>query len=230
MEVIVQILILFILTNCIIKLSFWKLPFIVVFIVLIAIFILFSTKYAVTESKIQFLECLNNEQLMKNIAVLVTVEALLSLSFCFMSLQSSLSRFKRYIAILLRGFASLLIFPALYYTLAKLMFLFSGIDFWRISLFFTLVIVSFMFLFSIGFKYLIKKRESKLELHFIISLFIACLGLLMTVNNRIVISSPTMESIVSTNFNFLYPLICVGVFFIIGAIWEKIKWRFRNRI
>lgn len=229
MEIVIQTLILLVFINCIIKLSFWRIPFIIVFTGLIAIFILVTTQFAITESKVKLLGYLNDKQLMRNVALLVTVEAILSLSFCFISLQSASSNCKIQIIRVLKGFISLLIFPGLYYTLVMLVFLFPGCEFWQISLFLSLIVISLILLLSIGIKYLVIEKELKLEIHFIVSLFIVCLGLLMTADG-VITTSYVAESPTSISTNLLCSLMCIVVLFLLGVIWEKIKWRYKNKI
>lgn len=74
MELIIQILMLFILINCILKLSFWKLWQVGVFSLIAAIFVVGTCRFAILQSKTQLSDYLNNTTIMQDMAVLITLE------------------------------------------------------------------------------------------------------------------------------------------------------------
>lgn len=88
MEQTVQILMLFILIGAAVKLSFWKWWQAALFGLVCALFIIFICRYAILQSKTELNYYLNNKQIMQDIAVLVTIEAVLCFAFVFVELFS----------------------------------------------------------------------------------------------------------------------------------------------
>ncbi len=75
MEIVVQILMLFIVIGCIVKISFNRIVYALSFGLVAALFILFTYKYAIVQSKSQITDFLANVKFMQDIAVLITLEA-----------------------------------------------------------------------------------------------------------------------------------------------------------
>ena len=93
MEIVIQILILFIIINSILKLSFWRWWQ--------AMFRRYSshfvpgTTYAITQSKTQLQDYFQNRRAMQDMAVLITVESAIGLGFCFAALMNGFGKRKR---------------------------------------------------------------------------------------------------------------------------------------
>ena len=82
----IPILILFIFVGVAVKLSFWKWWQALLFGIICALFTVFICQYAILQSKTQLADYLSNKRVMENIAVLVTIEAVLCFAFVFTEL------------------------------------------------------------------------------------------------------------------------------------------------
>ena len=84
MELIIQILIFFILLNCILKLSFWKTWQTALFGLLCALFVWFSQSVTVTLFKTQLEALLHSPNVLQDLAVLITAESAICFGFWFL--------------------------------------------------------------------------------------------------------------------------------------------------
>ena len=75
MELVISILILFILVNCLLKLSFWKGWQAALFGLICGIFITATYPVAILQSKTQLADYLQNTVALQNMAVIITLEA-----------------------------------------------------------------------------------------------------------------------------------------------------------
>ena len=82
MELVISILILFILVNCLLKLSFWKGWQAALFGLICGIFITATYPVAILQSKTQLADYLQNTVALKNMAVIITLEAVCVLCGC----------------------------------------------------------------------------------------------------------------------------------------------------
>ncbi len=94
MELIIQILMMFIVVITILKLSFWKWWQTMIFGAVAAGFILYMKQFAILQSKTQLNDYLHNREALQNAAVLVTIEAALSFGFCFAVLRNKFAQGK----------------------------------------------------------------------------------------------------------------------------------------
>ena len=74
MEIIISILVLFIVVNCILKLSFWRGWQAAVFGLVCGVFVAATYPYAILQSKTQLADYLENTVALKNMAVILTLE------------------------------------------------------------------------------------------------------------------------------------------------------------
>ena len=81
MELVISILILFILVNCLLKLSFWKGWQAALFGLICGIFITATYPVAILQSKTQLADYLQNTVALKNMAVIITLEAVVWFGF-----------------------------------------------------------------------------------------------------------------------------------------------------
>lgn len=226
MELIIQILMMFILLNCILKLSFMKLRQSIVFGVICALFIIVTCRFAILQSKTQLADYLRNIKIMQDIAVLITIETVICLAFCFTSLSEIFGRkIKRKLRFLYL-YPGLLIFPVLFYVLTQLIFFFPGIDFDTVSYAFAGSVLIGLPGMSYLMNYLLPERELRLEVYFLVSIFICITGLISTVNG-VVVYAPTSEPL---NYKAIgYSFIFFVIIFITGYLWNNIKWQIRKK-
>ena len=227
MELIIQILMLFIVINCLLKLSFWKPWQSILFSLTCSLFILFTYQYAITQSKTQLQDYLQNTKIMQDMAVLITIESVLCFAFCFISLKTiNGEKVKKWLKVL-NWYPGLLIFPVLFYVLTQTIYVMPGTDFSTIS--YILAGITFIIFPALSyiFKYLLPEKELRLEVYFLVSLFVCLIGLITTVNDTVVYAKE------ETTLNIKAVIISGGLFitvFLIGYLWDKIKWIiFRKR-
>ena len=226
MELIIQILMVFIIINCILKLSFRSLWQSILFGAICAVFIIWAKEYAIMQSKTQIADYLKNRTALQNTAVLVTAESAICFAFCFAALKNMFGkRVKRWL-MPLYWYPSLLIFPVLFYILTQTIFSLSGTDFDTIA--YAIAGITFVVIpiAAYGIRLLIPEDELRLEVHFLVSLFVCILGLLTTVNGDVTYAA------VKEPVNFKALGLSLGLFvvtFVIGYVWNKIKWSIRQK-
>ncbi|WP_029902614.1 hypothetical protein [Prevotella sp. 10(H)] len=226
MELIIQILMLFILINCILKLSFWKPWQAAIFGFICAVFILWTCQYAILQSKTQLADYLKNSYIMQDAAVLITIESAICFAFCFAALREMFGKkTKRWIQPLY-WYPSLLIFPVLFYLLTQIIFAMPGTDFTLISYLLAGGVLIGLPALSYLVKYLYPERELRLEVYFLVSLFVCIIGLITTVNGNVTyaaVEEPINIKALALSF------ILFAVAFLLGMVWNKVKWTFRQK-
>ncbi len=225
MEIIIQILILFILINAILKLSFWKWWQTVIFGVICAAFVVWVQQYAILQSKTQLHDYLSNHQALQDMAVLITIESAICFVFCFAALMNMFGKKKKRWIGLLYWYPSLLIFPVLFYILTQAIFNLSGISFSTTAYSIAGAILVIIPAASYGIKLLLPEKELRLEVHFLVSLFVAILGLLTTVNGNVTYAAVKEPLNIGA---IIYSIVLFVVFFTIGYLWNKYKWKFKK--
>jgi len=226
MELIIQILMLFIIVNCFLKLSFWKPWQAAIFSLTCAIFVIASCQFAILQSKTQLADYLKNTKVMQDAAVLITIESAICFAFCFAALREMFGKkIKRWVQPLY-WYPSVLIFPVLFYILTQIIFAMPGTDFTVIS--YLLAGGVFIGLPALSYlvKYLYPEQELRLEVYFLVSLFVCIIGLITTVNGNVTYAA------VEEPLNVKALLLSVGLFaiaFIIGFLWNKAKWIIRQK-
>lgn len=221
MELIISILILFILVNSFLKLSFWKGWQAAVFGAVCGVFILAAYPYAILQSKTQIAASLGDPEILKNLAVIITLESAVCFGYCIMMLQEWSGVRKKWWAVPLKWYPSLLIFPVLFYLQTQLIFTFPGVGFSTISYLFAGAVAVAFPLLRFFFKQLLPDREMRLEVHFLVSLFVCIIGLLTTVNGNVTYQA------VAEPLNWKAMGFAFGLFlllFLVGMFWNRFKW------
>lgn len=226
MEYIILILIIFIFINTILKLTYWKWWQRILFGLTCGLFVLYIYPHATTQSKTQLSDYLNNTQMMQDMAVLITLESVIYITFCFSAMRQLYGRsIKRWVKPLY-WYPGVLIFPVLFYVLTQLIFSFPGVDFSIIAYALAGGVLLLFPLFSTGIKWLLPEKELRLEVQFLVCLLVTIIGLISTENGH------TVYSAIDEPLDFKALLSAVGIFvlfFIIGYGWNKIKWRFYKK-
>lgn len=226
MELIIQILMLFIVLNSVLKLSFHRSWQVIVFSLLCGLFVIAVYPYAIEQSKTQLADYLSNAKIMQDSAVLVTLEASVCFAFCFLYSKKlfggKLSRWGR----ILQWYISLLIFPVLFYLLTQTIFTLSGTDFKTIAYLIAVAVTVGIPLLAWLVRYLFPESDFRLEVHFIASLFVCILGLVTTVNGNVTyaaVDEPVNWHALALAFGFF------AVAFAAGYGWNRLKWIVRQR-
>ena len=226
MEYILLILIIFIFINTILKLTYWKWWQSVIFGFICGAFVLLTYPYAISQSKTELAGYLNNPKIMQDMAVLVTIESIIYIGFCFLAMQQMYGRrIKRWVKPLY-WYPGILVLPALFYILTNTIFSFPGTSFTTITYTLAALVAVLFPLLSIGMRWLLPEKELRLEVQFLISLFVTIIGLMSTENGN------TVYSAISEPLDIKALLIALGAFlffFVIGYGWSKIKWRYKRK-
>jgi hypothetical protein len=221
MQYILQILILFILISSLLKLSFWKLWQVALCGLGCALFIIGTCRWAILQSKTQLMDFLNNAKIMQDAAVLITIESIIGFAFCFSELRAIFSLKKaKWWKPVLHWYPGLLLFSVLFYLQTQLIFAMPGVDFKALS--YTLAATLFVALplLSYLFKRLCPENELRLEVYFLVNLFVCIIGLISTVNGN------TTYSTASESLNLKAIILSLGLFitlFILGILIDKYK-------
>ena len=133
MDYLILVLIFCIVVGTTLKLSFWPYKWIVILSICASLFVLFSLSYVVEQSKTSLQAYFQNPAIVQDMAVLITIEAIIYILYCFNSLKriyhSSAGKSKR----VLNLYPGLLLFPVLYYVQASLIFSYPGVSFENLS-------------------------------------------------------------------------------------------------
>lgn len=228
MEIIIQILILFVIFNSILKLSFWKWWQAIILGLICAAFIIWAQQYAIMQSKTQIQDYLSNQRVVQNMAVIITLESIIYFAFCITTLAANkMDRIKKRLLRLLFWYPGLLLFPVLFYLLTQFDFLLSGISFDTTAYIFAGIIFMVISVAPFAARLLEPEKELRLEIHFLISLIITALGLLITVNGNVTYAA------VKEPLNIRAICFSVGVFVVfstIGYFVDKNKWKLKKRV
>lgn len=212
MEYIVPILILFILLNIFLKLSFRPWWYSVVFSLVAALFLLLVVPFAASQSKTQLEAWLQNPLVMQNVAVLITVETAILFAFAFIRLRQVLGTpVKKYILLPLDIYPGFLLFPVLFYTLTQLFFVLPGVDFDTSAYMFAAGILVGIPFFSWSMVRIVPEEELRLEILFIVNLFVGITGLITTVNGE------TAYAAVNQSFDVRAVLLALAIFALLFA-------------
>lgn len=220
MEIIIQILILFIILNTGLKLSYWRWWQTMIFGAISALFVIWTQQFAIEQSKTQLLDYLSNTKVLQDMAVLITAESAICFAFCFAALMNMFGKKEKPWVRFLYWYPSLLLFPVLFYLETQSIFGNPGANFSKT----TYLVAGATFVgipaLAFGLKKLVPEKELRLEVHFLVSLFVAILGLLTTVNGNVTYNA------VKEPLNVKAIGYSVGLFlvlFLIGYIWARIK-------
>lgn len=227
MEQIILILMLFVAINCAFKLSFWKLWQAAAFSLATAAFTALMWHYAILQSKTQLADYLHNTEALQNMAIIITLESSLCFGFCVAFLRGLYGKKNPWWAKLLWWYPSLLLFPVLFYCLTTAIFSLPGTEFSTTAYLLGGVVLVLLPLLARGVRYLLPEADLRLEVHFLISLFVCILGLLTTVNGK------TVYAAVDEAVNWRAIGLSIGLFtvlFVIGFAWNHIKWPLLQRL
>lgn len=188
MELVVIIVMFLVIFSVLLKMTFIPQYLCVPVCIALAFFVGESWEYAASQSKTQIADWLQNPELMLNMAVLLTIDVLMQISFCALEAKrlsgESLSKTEnaaRYITMCIPG---ILIFPTLLAILVVSIFAFPGVDFITIAWSLAAIIIIVGSLGPLMLKWLLPDWDLRLELMFMINVLIAILGVVATVNGR----------------------------------------------
>lgn len=160
--------------------------------VVLAFFTGMMWPFAIEQSTTQIAAWMANQQLMLDMAVLLSIDVALTLLFCVTHVDvhtaEHVSARKCFAYRALKFFPGLLIFPVLFCTLVKLVFTFTGMDFQVISWGMAAVVFVLIPSLTLGAKWLLPERPIRLEMLFLLDVLLGLMGIVGTVNGRTAVS------------------------------------------
>lgn len=195
METVVLVMMIVVCFNYLVKQTFRKAYFVAVSAVVCALFVGLAWPWAIEQSKNQIADWLADSALMLDLAVLLTLEVALQMTFCVVAahihtagrVKPSVVRLYR----LLRWFPGLLVFPVLFSLLVAAIFALPGVSFPLIAWSLAAIVAIVIPLGRWALKLLLPEREIRLELLFLANALIAILGIIATVNGRTAVAGGT---------------------------------------
>lgn len=195
METVVLVMMIVVCFNYLLKQT-WRKPFYVAFsAVVCALLVGLAWPWAIEQSKNQIAGWLADSALMLDMAVLLTLEVALQMTFCVVAAHiHTAGRVKPsvvWIYRLLRWFPGLLVFPVLFSLLVAAIFALPGISFPLTAWSLAAVVAAVIPLGRWALKHLLPEKEIRLELLFLTNALIAILGIIATVNGRTAVAGIT---------------------------------------
>lgn len=211
--VIISIMILSV-WSVVLKMTFCKTPAVFIIAAVSALLTGLAWPWAAGQSKTQIADWLANASLMADMAVFLTLEVALQMSFCVMFLSQQAGKahkpIKKTIYHILNYFPGILYFFVLFALLITLIFALPGVSFTTISWTLAItVLLTLPLLVWLSYR-LLPDESTRLEMLFLVNLLIALMGIIATVNGRTTVSSVNPVDWQS--------LLAVLVLVIIGAI------------
>lgn len=195
METVVLVMMTVVCFNYLLKQT-WRKPFFVALsAVVCALFVGLAWPWAIEQSKNQIAGWLADSALMLDMAVLLTLEVALQMTFCIVAAHiHTAGRVKPsvvWIYRLLRWFPGLLVFPVLFSLLVAAIFALPGISFPLTAWSLAATVAVAIPLGRWALKHLLPEKEIRLELLFLTNALIAILGIIATVNGRTAVAGIT---------------------------------------
>lgn len=181
------------------KLSHTPRWFIGLYAIVLGLFVYMSSDLASSQTRDSIASYIEQYSLREYITILVTIEAIILVTFAFWRTHTSSSATPRpkcqeqVILIALRFYPPILTLPTLLYLHTTLLFNWTGVDFELLSLGLAFATTLFFALVPSFIGYLLPEREIRLELLCLSSFFIFLLGLITTVDNHLVYEAPEYD-------------------------------------
>ncbi len=232
MELIIYALIVFIILGCSLKLSLWPWRGRMAFGTVVAAFVEYAGEAAMSQSKTQIADYLQNTAALQEMAVIVTIESAVCFAFVICWLRGIYETptkrpsgvVRRISVALLRFYPSLLIFPVAFYLLTQAMFTSVGTDFavtihaMAAAMFIGLPLTSWTM------SVLLPSDESRVEMLLFVACFVCVLGLASTESSCIIYKVKETPLDVKA---LAAALALFAVLFVAGAIGERTIGRLR---
>ena len=188
METVVLVLMIVVCFNYLLKQTYRKTYFVLFSAFVAALFVGLMWPYAIEQSKTQISDWLNNADLMRDTAVIMSFDIILQISYCMLAANMMttgiVKRRTLWLYKVLRWFPGIMIYPVLFSILVATIFSFPGTEFTTIS--WTLAAIVFVAIpaGAYGLKWLLPEKELRLEILFLCNALIAILGVVSTVNGQ----------------------------------------------
>lgn len=184
METVVILIMFMVGLSFVLKLTFMQPWQMIAEAVILALVTVSTTSIAISQSKIEISEWLQNPDLMLDLAVILTLDVALQIAFCICMINNTIKLKGRIVKNLLLFIPGLLIFPAAFYLLMQIIFSNAGMDFDNLSYCLGIAITIMIPLLVYAARYLLPEKAERLELIFYINCIVGLLGIIATVNGR----------------------------------------------
>lgn len=188
MELVVTIVMLLVGFSVLLKLTFLPTYGKLTVSIFLAVFTGLCWNIASGQSKTLISDWLQNPVLMLDMAVFLTVDVLIQISFCMIEARfiagDKLKKTASAIRLITLWIPGILIFPTLLAILVELIFALPGFDFQTVAWSLAGVVLILGMAGPSLLKWLLPERDISLELIFMINMIIALLGVVATVNGR----------------------------------------------
>lgn len=223
MEAVVIILMILVCFNYMLKQTFRKIYSVVFSAAACATFVVLTWPYAIEQSKTQIADWLADTTLMFDVAVVLTLEVAIQMTFCILSARISTAGKVRPMVIwlyrILRWFPGVLVFAVLFSLLISVIFVLPGVSFSLIAWGLAIIIFVVIPFGSWGLRWLLPEKEIRLELLFLANALIAILGVIATVNGQTAVAG-----IGEVNWNALVGIVALLVSGLVaGVVLYRVK-------
>ena len=188
METVVLVMMILVCFNYVLKQTYRKIYSVLLSAAVCALFVGLMWPYAIEQSKSQISDWLADSSLMLDIAVILTLEVAIQMSFCILSAHIQTSGKVKPITIwvyrILRWFPGVLIFPVLFSLLVSAIFALPGVSFSLVAWLLAAIVFIAITFGCWVLKWLLPEKEIRLELLFLANALIAILGVIATVNGQ----------------------------------------------
>lgn len=221
METLITFSMIIVCFNFLLKQTYHKWWIVAVNVLVIALFSGLMWRFAVLQSKTQIADWLSNQKLMLDIAVILSIDIILQLSFCVLFgrqlVGEKISMPMKVIYRCLKFFPGIAIFPVLFGILTILIFTFPGMNFKLISWSFAAAVAIIIPITVYVINTIIPEKELRTELLFFSNCLLAILGIISTVNGNVAV-----QGISEVNFGSLLCLVALlAAFGCIGFIIQE---------
>lgn len=187
MDMLVMVMAMLVVVNSAFKMSLWPWWQRGLFSLLLGAFIVWGMDIAVGQSKTAVTAWLRREDIRQWIAIIVTLESALGMTFCLSCFDTG--RRSRKTAVLhrmLHAYPPLLLFPVVFYLLMQCLFVWVGSDFTTTAWSLAIGVAVLMPLLAEAARWLLPDREARIEAHLWLTVMVCVIGLLMTQNGKII--------------------------------------------
>ena len=186
MQYVVLVLMLLVTLQTWLKLTFMKVWQMVAVAAVCALFVGLTWGYAIDQSRNEIAEWLQDQPLMLDVSVILTLEVLLQMAYCLLAgsllYDGEVSRRVVWIYRVLRFFPGVLIFPVLFYALVQVIYAFPGADFATVAWSLAAVVLLLLPLGALGMRWIVPEKNLRLEMLFLLAALVLILGIIATVN------------------------------------------------
>lgn len=185
MELLVQILMLFVVLATALRLSFASRHYALGYAVLVALFVYSSSPYAIEQTKTGLAAYIADRSLREYAAIFISLEVALFVGYSFARLERPRLRRGRWLALALGAYPGLLAFAVLFYLQSSLLFALPGFSFSLLAV--LLAVASSLLIYGLGqgLRWLLPEEELRLEVFFLVQLFTFILGIIASVDETV---------------------------------------------